>query len=73
MDAKQQKRYNDIPELYKANYKKAIEQNSKAAALKAKCMDCCCWQRKEVTLCVATDCPLHKYRPYQAEKPCSPQ
>ena len=38
---------------------------SKAAALKAKCLDCVNWQRAEVTACEAETCPLHPYRPYQ--------
>lgn len=35
------------------------------AAINAKCFDCCCFQRKEVTLCTATDCPLFNLRPWQ--------
>ena len=31
-------------------------------AIRAKCLDCCCFQRKEVELCAAVDCPLHEYR-----------
>ena len=65
MNAKQKQRLSEIPELYQANYRKAIETNSKATALKAKCLDCCCWVRKEITLCTVSDCPLWKYRPYQ--------
>jgi hypothetical protein len=47
--------------------KKAFEGNSKASAIKAKCLDCTCWQRKEITLCTVTACPLWPYRPYQDE------
>ena len=32
------------------------------AAIRAKCMDCCCFQQTEVRECPATDCPLHPYR-----------
>lgn len=31
-------------------------------AIRAKCLDCCCWQQQEVRLCPATGCPLHPYR-----------
>lgn len=31
-------------------------------AIRAKCLDCCCWQAKEVRLCTATQCPLFPYR-----------
>lgn len=31
-------------------------------AIRRKCLDCCCYQPKEVTLCTATNCPLFPYR-----------
>ena len=31
-------------------------------AIRAKCLDCCCGQPKEVRLCVIPDCPLYNYR-----------
>ncbi|MCD8238779.1 MAG: hypothetical protein LUC92_05535 [Clostridiales bacterium] len=31
-------------------------------AIRAKCLDCCCWQKNEVKLCTAEDCPLHPFR-----------
>ena len=31
-------------------------------AIRAKCLDCCAGQRKEVHLCHLTDCSLHPYR-----------
>lgn len=40
-------------------------------AIRAKCLDCCCWSYKEVDLCPATQCPLHPFRfgknPYRKE------
>ena len=54
-----------VPDSYRVNYLKAVSGKSRAAAVKAKCLDCCCWQRKEVRLCTAVTCPLWKYRPYQ--------
>lgn len=37
--------------------------------IRAKCLDCCGYQRSEVRLCVATDCPLHLYRFGKDPKP----
>ena len=31
-------------------------------AIRAKCMDCCCGQYKEVELCPCKDCSLYPYR-----------
>ena len=37
-------------------------------AINAKCYECACRQRIEVTRCVVTDCPLHPVRPWQRDK-----
>ena len=50
---------------YHAVTAKAFSGNSKAAGIKAKCLDCCCWQRIEITNCTTLACPLWPYRPYQ--------
>lgn len=31
-------------------------------AIRAKCLDCCCWQATEVRMCPVKDCPLYPYR-----------
>lgn len=31
-------------------------------AIRAKCLDCCCYQPKEVRLCGCSHCALHPYR-----------
>ena len=31
-------------------------------AIRAKCLDCCCGQVKEVKLCTMKKCPLYPYR-----------
>ena len=31
-------------------------------AIRAKCIDCCCGDTREVRLCPAEDCPLHPFR-----------
>lgn len=33
-------------------------------AINAKCFDCSCGSRKEITLCEIVACPLHRFRPY---------
>lgn len=41
-------------------------------AVRAKCLDCCCWQPNEVKLCPATQCPLYEFRfgknPYRKKR-----
>lgn len=31
-------------------------------AIRRKCLDCCCWQRKEVRLCTVEECYLYHFR-----------
>lgn len=31
-------------------------------AIRSKCLDCCCGNAREVTMCPATDCVLYPYR-----------
>lgn len=31
-------------------------------AIRKKCLDCSCWQPKEVKLCSLTECPLYVFR-----------
>jgi hypothetical protein len=42
---------------------------SKALAVKAKCLDCCCWQSEEIKQCQSVTCPLWRVRPYQNGPP----
>lgn len=65
MNEKQEKFMAKMPLLYQANYKTAISGKRRAAAIKAKCLDCCNWQRVEITACPVDDCPLYSYRPYR--------
>jgi len=55
----------DVPKLYQGVFKRAETGKSLRAAVNAKCLDCCGFQRKEITLCTAVTCPLRQYRPYQ--------
>ena len=40
-------------------------QGSMSAAIKLKCIDCCCGDREEVRHCTSYGCPLYQFRPYQ--------
>ena len=35
---------------------------TRGQAIRAKCIDCCCGNKKEVKLCPCSDCPLYRYR-----------
>jgi hypothetical protein len=58
-----------VPALYRAAYLKAIDgKQSPRQAIKAKCLDCCAWQREEVRQCTARGCPLWPLRPFQVSR-----
>jgi hypothetical protein len=40
-------------------------------AIKAKCLDCCHFDRAEVAGCTVLLCPLHPYRPFQDDRKSS--
>ena len=40
---------------------------SKSQAVKATCLDCCCYSANEVKLCVSVTCPLWRVRPFQGK------
>lgn len=56
-----------VPQLHKSKFEKAFAGNSKANALKAKCLECSNFIKEEVKLCPIVLCPLHEYRPYQSK------
>jgi hypothetical protein len=41
---------------------------TRAKAIRAKCLDCCCGQAIEVRLCTAQKCPLFPYRMGREDK-----
>ena len=57
-------RIQDIPDLHKKKFTAAYEGNSRAKAVKAKCLDCSLFQREEIKNCTVFGCPLWRYRPY---------
>ncbi len=54
-----------IPDNCLKIYDKAILGKSLRAAINARCIDCCAWQKAEVHKCPAMSCPLWAVRPYQ--------
>lgn len=59
-------RLSQIPPKYRKIYERAVE-GSKAAAIKAQCLECMGWSRSEVTRCTDMGCPLWTVRPFQEE------
>ena len=41
---------------------------SPTKAIRAKCLDCCCWQEAEVRLCTIKTCSLWRYRMGKEER-----
>lgn len=66
MSDKQKQWLSKMPKVYQQNYETAISGKSRAAAVKAKCLDCCCWQRTEISDCPVDTCALYPYRPYRS-------
>ena len=57
-----------MPKIYKNCYLSAVSgKASPRDAIKAFCIECQGYQRKEVTKCNVIDCPLNLFRPYQKE------
>lgn len=56
-----------IPTNARGVYKRACLGNSKAAAIKAFCIQCYGWVAcvQEIRTCLSPACPLYPYRPYQ--------
>jgi len=65
-----------VPQRYRQMYERALRgELSPRAAIKAKCLECCAWQRFDggedrIGGCTVTRCPLHAHRPFQtAQEP----
>ena len=69
----QRKRLDEIqrksPKLY-GIFRRVYEASrpSRRDVLKAKCLDCCCYQIIEAKLCGSTSCPLWRVNPYLKHK-----
>lgn len=66
LNAKQRAALDTTSELYIRIVKRAYEgKASPRSAIKAFCLQCVGYIRKDVTNCTAEACPLYAYRPYQ--------
>jgi len=61
-------RRTQIPRSYKSIYDKAVKGKSLRAAINAQCLECVCWQIKEIRNCTDLACPLYAVRPYQSSQ-----
>ena len=52
----------EVPEKYRGWLKRARTGSRPLSAIRAKCLECVCWQQSEVSRCHLTDCPLWLYR-----------
>lgn len=53
-----------IPDFLVRFYDAALKGKSRKMAIRAKCLDCCAWDRKEATQCPSVECPLYPYNPF---------
>jgi hypothetical protein len=53
--------------LYPLFFRVYAGQSGLTEAVKAKCLDCSCWQIAEITDCRVFTCPLWAHRPYKKE------
>ena len=58
---------NRLPSQVRGFFERAYKGDSRAAACKAKCIDCTGWEEYKLRIgdCQTVSCPLHPYRPYQ--------
>ena len=55
------------PKLHPLFFRVYAGQSGLTEAVKAKCLDCSCWQIAVITDCRVFTCPLWAHRPYQKE------
>lgn len=59
--------FKNVPKSYQRLYLEVHCSGEKSFtnSIKLKCLDCCCWQREEITHCTVRQCGLWAIRPYQ--------
>jgi hypothetical protein len=61
-----QRRLAGVPKQYRRLYLSTLDGTAtRGQCIKAMCMDCMGWQRKEVAGCNSSACPLHRVRPFR--------
>lgn len=58
-------RLSGMPVTCRGVYTKAVSHKSMRAAVNSQCLECCGYQRKEISVCTDLACPLYSYRPFQ--------
>lgn len=59
----------NLPSGYRfLHLRSMVDKFSFPVAIKAKCLDCSCWNKTEITSCETYTCPLWRCRPYQDKK-----
>ena len=61
-------RIKEIPPSCRLKYKRAMSGKSLRTAVTSFCLECVHWERKEITNCTSTICPLYPYRPYRKKR-----
>jgi hypothetical protein len=62
-----------VPKVYQGIVLRALEgKGGRANAIRAKCLDCCAYQREMIRDCASVRCPLHPWRPYQTDPKDAP-
>jgi len=51
-----------IRHTYKTKHGLVTKTITPMQGIRAKCLDCCCWQAKEVALCKTENCQLWAFR-----------
>lgn len=55
-----------VPEHHRKLYlRAAVGLANRPEVMRAKCLDCCAWQKREVILCTARGCPSWAVRPWR--------
>jgi len=55
-----------VPEKHKlATQRSLLGQVPRSVAIRVKCLQCCSYDREEITHCTVLSCALHAVRPYQ--------
>lgn len=58
------KRRADMPSIFRGTYDRSMSGKSRAAGVKAFCVECMGWSYKDTADCNTVECPLHPYNPY---------
>lgn len=55
-----------VPDKHRLATERALKaQVPRSTAIRVKCLQCCGYQRDEISVCTVVTCALHPVRPYQ--------